>query len=67
MFLRLSPVLSLNHTIINYYAYFLNYLGAFAHEPFLYYINYLSGEYRRNYGDISFFLKDTASYGLIRP
>jgi hypothetical protein len=67
VFRRLSLVLSLNRAITNYYAYFLNYLGAFARKPSFRYIGYLGGEYRRNRRDVSFFLENATFYDLIRP
>jgi hypothetical protein len=67
MFRCLPPVLSLDRAIINYYACFLNYLGALARKPSLRCINYLGNKYRRDRGDVSFFLKDMTSYGSIRP
>jgi hypothetical protein len=66
MFRRLSSVLSLNRAIINYYVYFLNYLGAFIRKFSFYYINYLNDKYRRNQRNVNFFFKNTVFYGSIR-
>jgi hypothetical protein len=67
VFRRLPPVLSLNRAVTNCCACFLNYLGALARKPSLRCIGYLGDEYRRNRGDVGFFLEDTTSYGSIRP
>jgi hypothetical protein len=67
MFRRLSPVLSLDRAITNYCVYFLNYLGALTRKSSFRYINYLGDEYRRDQGNVGFLLKDTISYGSIRP